>query len=95
MDLFNTDRKKTSEASKLASGRGADLHVDVLRGQAEAVEVVVSRCVSVCVEAGGEVAACHRNPHHGVADACIQDKGWRLAKYRDIHNLSTASMSEK
>lgn len=70
--------------------------MDVLRGQAEAVEIVVSRCVSVCVEAGGEVAARHRNPHHGVADACIRDKeGWRLAKHRGIHDSSKASIIEK
>lgn len=84
MDNFNTDVKKTCEAFRHASGRGADLHVQVLKGQAEVGQVVVSRCVSVCVEAGGEVTAGHRNPHHRVADACITDTGWRWTKYKDI-----------
>lgn len=54
--------------------------MDVLRGQAEVAEVVVSRCVSVCVEVGGEVTARHRDPHHGVADACVRGKGATFGK---------------
>lgn len=45
-----------------------DLHVDVLRGQSEVVQVVVSRCVSVGVQTGGEVTAGHGDTHHAVAD---------------------------
>lgn len=47
-----------------------DLHVDVLGGQREIVQVVVSMCVSVGVQTGGEVTAGHGHTHHAVADTC-------------------------
>lgn len=47
-----------------------DLHVDILGGQSEIIQVVVSRSVSVCVEAGGEVAAGHGHTHHTVVNTC-------------------------
>lgn len=47
--------------------------MNVLRGQGEIFQVVVSRCVSVGVEAGGEVTAGHGDAHDRIADA--YDKG--------------------
>lgn len=48
--------------------RETDLHVHVLGGQSEIVQVVVSRRVGVGVQTGGEVTAGHGHTHHTVAD---------------------------
>lgn len=44
------------------------LHIDVLGSQSEVFQVVVSRCVSIGIQAGGEVTAGHGDTHYAVAD---------------------------
>lgn len=48
--------------------REGDLHVDVLGGQFEMIQVVVVRRVCVRVQAGGEVTASHGHTYHRVAN---------------------------
>lgn len=52
------------------TGEERYLHVDVLRSQGEVVQVVVSRCVSIRVQTGGEVTAGHGHTHNAVANTC-------------------------
>lgn len=46
-----------------------DLHVHVLGRQREVLQAVVPRCVSVGVQASGEVTAGHGDAHNAIADA--------------------------
>lgn len=60
-----------------------DLHADVLRGQCETVQVVVSRCIGISVQTGGEVTAGHGHTHHSISDTCQRDSC--IAKFEYQH----------
>jgi len=70
------------ECARERGGEERDLHVDILRGQCEIVQVVVSRCVSIRVQTGGEVTAGHRDAHHAVADTCGDTAAWPFSNLR-------------